>query len=84
MKSLDDHVREFQYNQCIMPSCDSLGKIAWVRVYTKIRFSIAISLSCVNVSYYIRVKKAPCFTTDQIRYSFFNIMEGCDLSVKLV
>ena len=31
MTSLDDNVREFQYNQCIKPSRDSIGKIAWVR-----------------------------------------------------
>ena len=31
MTSLDDHVLEFQYNQCMKPSCDTLGKIAWVR-----------------------------------------------------
>ena len=31
MTSLDKHVREFQYNQCMYPSHDSLGKIAWVR-----------------------------------------------------
>ena len=31
MTSLDDNVREFQYNQCMKPSRDSLGKIAWVR-----------------------------------------------------
>ena len=31
MTSLDDHVREFQYNQCMKSSGDSLGKIAWVR-----------------------------------------------------
>ena len=29
--SLDDNVCEFQYNQCMKPSRDSLGKIAWVR-----------------------------------------------------
>ena len=32
MTSPDDRVREFQYNQCIQPSRDSLGKIAWVRL----------------------------------------------------
>ena len=32
MTSLDDNVREFQYNQCMKPSHDSLGKIAWVRL----------------------------------------------------
>ena len=26
-----DNVREFQYNQCMLLSYDSLGKIAWVR-----------------------------------------------------
>ena len=31
MTSLDDNVREFQYNQCMKPSHDSLCKIAWVR-----------------------------------------------------
>ena len=31
MMSLDDHVREFQYNQCIYHSRDGLDKIAWVR-----------------------------------------------------
>ena len=31
MTSLDDNVCEFQYNQCILPSYYSLGKIAWVR-----------------------------------------------------
>ena len=31
LKSLDDNVREFQYNQCMKASHDSLGKIAWVR-----------------------------------------------------
>ena len=31
MTSFDDHMREFQYNQCMKPSRDSLGKIAWVR-----------------------------------------------------
>ena len=31
MTSLDDNVCEFQYNQCMKPSRDSLGKIAWVR-----------------------------------------------------
>ena len=31
MTSLDDNVCEFQYNQCKLPSRDSLGKIAWVR-----------------------------------------------------
>ena len=32
MTSLDVNVREFQYNQCMLPSRDSLGKIAWVRL----------------------------------------------------
>ena len=31
MTSLNDNVCEFQYNQCMKPSHDSLGKIAWVR-----------------------------------------------------
>ena len=31
MTTLDDNVREFQYNKCMKSSRDSLGKIAWVR-----------------------------------------------------
>ena len=31
LTSFDDNVLEFQYNQCMKPSPDSLGKIAWVR-----------------------------------------------------
>ena len=36
MTSLDDHVREFQFTQCMKPSRDSLGKI---RVKSRISLS---------------------------------------------
>ena len=32
MTSLDDNDRELQHNQCMVPSRDSLGKIAWAKL----------------------------------------------------
>ena len=48
MTSLDDNVREFQYNQFMKPSRDSLGKVAWVRKDFLSQGKIQIYLSGVQ------------------------------------
>ena len=54
MTSLDDHVLEFQYNQCMYLSRDSLGKIAREDKIFYPRVKSQISLSGVQETEHTR------------------------------